>query len=243
MRETLGHTAKRQLCKWRRVMAGLFTRVQQSTKAAQPTKAKGVAWLAGDPAGDAVAKSVHELVRLSADAKAIEAKMGIHKTVVKRFAEDRYVSEYATNGSSPDTPMVVQNSDGEKVTYVVQDRSGQYGVKEEQKAALASLLGPDAVESLLFDEVHFGFNREIMAIPGVQEAIEKALEAAIKKLTSGAKPVLTESQAEALIEADQKTAFKPGTLDRLTVIVGQDSGRIKQFLEIMGSSATRYVKV
>lgn len=222
---------------------GLFAKAQQSKKSEEPKKAKGVAWLAGDPAGDTVAKSVKELVRLSAEAKAVEAKMGIHKTVVKKFAEERYISSYAEAGVGPETPMYVQNADGEKVTYVVQDRSGQYGVKDEQKEALAQLLGPDAVEGLLFDEVSFGFNRMIMLIPGVQEVIEKALEGAIKKLTTGPKAILTEAQAEALLDVDQKTAFKPGTLDRLAVIVGQDTGRIKQFLEIMGSSATRYVKV
>ena len=222
---------------------GLFAKAKASKKSEEPKKAKGIAWLAGDPQGDAVAKSVKELVRLEADAKAIEAKMGVHKTVVKKFAETQYVSVYAETGSAPETPMVVQNSDGEKVTYVVQDRSSQYAVKTEQQEALAQLLGPDAVEDLLYDEVSFGFNREIMAVPGVQEAVEKALESAIKKLTSGAKPVLTETQAEALIEANQKTAFKPGTLGRLAMIVGRDTGRIKQFLEIMGSSATRYIKV
>lgn len=222
---------------------GLFAKAQQSRKSEEPKKAKGVAWLAGDPEGDSVAKSVKELVRLNAEAKAVEAKMGIHKTVVKKFAEDRYISAYAEAGVGPETPMYVQNSDGEKVTYVVQDRSGQYGVKGEQKEALAQLLGPDAVENLLYDEVSFGFNREIMSVPGVQEVIEKALEGAIKKLTTGPKAVLTETQAEALLDVDQKTAFKPGTLDRLAVIVGQDTGRIKQFLEIMGSSATRYIKV
>jgi len=222
---------------------GLFAKAQQSKKSEEPKKAKGMAWLAGDPAGDTVAKSVKELVRLSAEAKAVEAKMGIHKTVVKKFAEERYISSYAEAGVGPETPMYVQNADGEKVTYVVQDRSGQYGVKDEQKEALAQLLGPDAVDGLLFDEVSFGFNREIMSIPGVQDVIEKALEGAIKKLTAGPKAILTETQAETLLDVDQKTAFKPGTLDRLAVIVGQDTGRIKQFLEIMGSSATRYVKV
>lgn len=223
-------------------MAGLFAKAQASKKADAPKKAKGVAWMAGDPSGDAVAKSVKELVRLEADAKAIEAKMGIHKTIVKKFAEDRYVSTYAEQGSAPDSPMHVQNADGDKVTYVVQDRSGQYAVKEEQKDALAQLLGPDAVGDLLFESVEFGFNPTVMAVPGVSEIVEKALEGAIKKLTAGPKPVLTETQAEVLLDAKNKTAFKPGTLDRLTTIIGRDTGKIKQFLEIMGSSATRYVK-
>lgn len=242
VRETMGHTAAAAMLE-RGLVMGLFAKAKQSKATSTTTKTKGVSWLTGDPQGDAVAKSVKELVRLSAEAKAVEAKMGIHKTVVKKYAEDRYVGYYAAEGTSPDTPMVVQNTDGEKVTYVVQDRSSQYAVKDEQKEALAQLLGPDAVDGLLYEEVSFGFNREIMSVPGVQEVVEKALESAIKKLTAGPKPVLTETQAEALIDVEQKTTFKPGTLDRLTMIVGQDTGRIKQFLDVMGASATRYIKV
>lgn len=219
---------------------GLFAKAASKVASEQPAKKKGVAWLVGDPMGDQVAKSVKELVRLDAEAKAIEAKMGVHKTVVKKYAEDRYVGDYAENGVSPDTPMYVQNGDGEKVTYVVQDRSGQYGVKPEQIDALNQLLGPDAAAGLLFEESRFSFNRLVMAIPGVQAAVEKALESAIEEMVGSG--VLSQQQSEELLDVDQKTAFKPGTLDRLAVIVGRDTGRIKQFLEIMGSSATRYVR-
>lgn len=222
---------------------GLFAKAKASKAVDSPKKAKGTSWVAGDPAGDAVAKSVKELVKLNAEAKAVEAKMGIHKTIVKKFAEDRFISTHVAEGIGPETPMVIQTMDGEKVTYVVQDRSGQYAVKDDQKDALVQLLGEDAAVELLYDEVSFGFNRLIMSIPGVQEVVEKALEGAIKKLTTGPKPVLSADQAEALIEADQKTAFKPGILDRLTQIAGRDSGRVKQLLEIIGSSATRYIKV
>lgn len=222
---------------------GLFAKAASKKKEEAPKRAKGVAWLVGDPAGDQVAKSVKELVELDAQAKAIDAKMSLHKTTVKKYAEAQYVSTYASEGVSPDTPMYVQTADGEKVTYVVQDRSGQYGVKEEQVDMLKSLLGEDAAEALLFQETRFGFNRLIMAVPGVQDAIEAALEGVVEQLTSGENPVLSQEQAEELLEVDQKLAFRPGTLDRLTVIVGRDTGRIKAFLDIMGSSATRYVKV
>lgn len=221
----------------------LFKNALKANKEEEKTKKnKGRRWMAGDPAGDNVARSVKALVALSAEAKAIEAKMGIHKQIVKNYAEDQYIRDYAADGSSPETPMVIQTSDGEKVTYVVQDRSGQYKVQQEQKDALAHLLGPEAAEKLVYDEVSFSFNRGIMAIPGVLEVIEKALEGAVRKLTTGSKPILSEEQAGVLLDVDQKTAFRPGTLDRLTVVVGQDTGRIKQFLDIMGSSATRYIK-
>lgn len=218
----------------------LFAKVSAKKADAAKSKAKGVAWLAGDPSGDAVAKSVKELVRLDAESKAIEARMAIHKNAVRKFAEERYLRDYAEQGSSPDTPMTVQNSDGEKVTYVVQDRSGQYNVSDAQVDALGQLVGPDAVANLLYEERRFGFNREILALPGVSEAVEVALEGVISRLLESG--VLSQEQSECLVEASQKTAFKPGTLDRLGLIVGRDVNRLRQFLEVMGSSATRYVK-
>ena len=57
------------------------------------------------------------------------------------------------------------------------------------------------------------------------------------------KPLLTAEQAELLLDVKSKTAFRPGTLGRLPLICGRDVARMEAFLEIMGSSATRYVKV
>jgi len=220
---------------------GILTKAAGKKVESKP-KSKGLVWVAGDVNGNAIAKSIHELVQLSSEAKALEAKMDIHKTVVKKYAESQYVTGYAELGVPPDGPLFVQNADGEKVTFVVQDRSGQYGVKDEQKDALVQLVGSDVADDLLYGETKFSFNRELLAVPGVLEAIEKALEGAVKKLTSGARPVLSSEQAENLVEADQKVSFKPGTLDRLGYVVGRDTGKIKQFLDIMGSSVTKYIK-
>lgn len=220
----------------------LLGKAKDKKVSAPSKKAKGVSWLAGDPQGDAVAKSVKELVRLSAESKALEAKMDLHKTVVKKYAHENFVNDFTDTGVLPETPMTVQTSDGEKVTYVVQDRSSQYKVGDEQQEALKALLGEDAADALLYEEVKFSFSREIMALPGVTEAIDEALTALVDKLTKGKKPVLSQEQADALIEADKRVTFLPGTLDRVPQIVGKDTGRVRQFLEIMGSCVTRYVK-
>lgn len=210
-------------------------------QAVQPAKSKGTPWLVGDPAGDQVGKRVDELVRLNAELKAIEAKMEVAKSVVKKYAMNNLCNDVAQNGVLPETPMYVQNADGQKVTFVLQDRSSQYKVKEDQQEALAALIGPDAAAGLLYTEVTYSFNREVLAIPGVQEAIGKAVASAVAKLQD--KGVLTEEQAGSVFAADEKTAFKPGTLDKVALIVGRDSTRIRQFLDVMGSSATNYVKV
>jgi len=218
----------------------LFKKATAVKKAEPAKKAKGIAWLVGDPLQDAVAKAVKAIVGISAEQKALEAKMEVHKTVVKKYAHDNFVGDFTRDGVLPETPMKVQTADGEAVTYVVQDRSSQYKVSEEQQEALCELLGADAVPDLLYTEYTFKFNRQIMAIPGVQEAIDKALSSAVTKLVKGGE--LTEEQGDSLIEADERTTFRPGTLDRVPQIVGSDTNRVRQFIEIMGSCCTRYVK-
>lgn len=221
-------------------MAGLFAQAKaKKTETKKPkSKKKATTWVAGDPNGDKVAGAVHEMVELTAQKKAIEAKMGAHKTIVLKFAHQRFFEAFADLGVFPETPMVVQNSDGEKVTYVVQDRSAQYGVKDEQMEALISLLGQDAAENLVAEETTFKFAREPMMRPEVQEILEKHLESAITEMhESGAL-----NEDEDLLDVDVRKAFKPGTLQRIAQICGRDTNRMAQFIDIMGSSAVRYVK-
>src|SRR5262245_37648479 len=145
---------------------GLFAKVADKKRASAPVKPKkATTWRVGDPAGDEVAKSVHALVELDAQSKAIEAKTKMHKTVVKSYAEKNFVADFTELGVPPETPMEVVNSDGEKVILVVQDRSGQYGLKEEQIEQFKQLLGADAVERLTYTETSFGFNRDVLAHP------------------------------------------------------------------------------
>jgi hypothetical protein len=221
---------------------GLFAKAtaksESGVKAGKPKK--NTTWVVGDPEGDAVGKAIHLLVELTAQEKAIAAKKKLHATTVLKHAKANHVSDFCELGVPPDTPMIVQNTDGEKVTYVVQDRGGQYNVKPEQVDALCQLLGDDAAQDLLYTETTLGFDRTIMGIPGVSEAVEKSLERTVTKLIKDG--VLTAEQADELITASQKTSFKPGTLDRAAVIVGRDTTRLAAFLDAMGSSCTRYIK-
>lgn len=210
--------------------------------AAKPTKEKkSTTWVMGSAEEEAkVAKSIHELVKLTAEEKAIEAKKSLHATVVVCAAKERHIRAFCERGAPPETPMQLQNHDGEKVTFVVQDRGGQYNIKDDNMDMLRQLLGDDAADELVYTETTISFNRAIMAIPGVSDAIEKALEAVIQKLVKSEK--LSEEQADELIDAKQKTAFKPGTLERAAEICGRNTTKLSQFLDIMGSSCTRYVK-
>lgn len=214
----------------------LFAKAASKTKEATKTVKRGTPWLVGDPAGDAIASSIHQLCVLEGEAKAIAAKMDVHKTVCKKAAFDRFLSEFAARKMPPDTPMFLQNADGEKVTYVVQDRSGSASVKDEQLDSLRELFGEDKAKELVYEETTFGFNRDVLALPGVQDAIEKALESALKKLD------LSDEVKEALLTVEKKTSFKPGTLERMAQICGSDTQLMRQFLEVMGSACVRYIK-
>lgn len=201
---------------------------------------KATSWLVGDPEGDKVAKSVKELVRISNEVKAKKSQMAIHTGVVSKYAKSAFVEHFAENGVMPETPMKVVNADGDSVTYIVQDRSGQYNLKQEQIEAMNQILGEDVVDDLLYNEVTFSLNREVMAIPGVTEAVDKALSTAVRKLVKD--EVIDGDQADELVDVSEKLAFKPKMLQRAATLTGNDKTRLLQFLNAMGSSCTMYTK-
>lgn len=210
--------------------------VKKSTKAAK----KETVWSVGDPDGDKVAKSVHELSELNAQKKAIDAKMKVHKTVVLSHSQETFYQQYADSGVFPETPMKVQNRDGETVTFVVQERN-QYGVKDESLAALTQLLGEDGAAELVYEETIFGFSRDLLAKEGVMEILGKHIENALAELTET--KTLDDEQAEALLDADIKRSYRPGVLQRLALIAGKNAGKMRQVCEAIGSSCVQYVKV
>lgn len=218
-------------------MAGLFAKARKNAVVAQTaSKSDEVVWVADGEVGD----SVRQIVELDREISSISTRLDAHKSVVKRFANEMFSRECASLGFVPDAPYRVRVDGGEQVTFVVQDRSGQYPVKDDQERGLENLVGVDVADDLIYDEVSYSFNREIMAIPGVAPMVERALEVAIKKLIMDS--VLIQEQADMLVEAKSKRSFIPRILDSMTKIVGCDSGRILKFLDIMGSSITRYVK-
>lgn len=220
---------------------GLFTKTLEKKgtekKSAKPKKS--TLWMAGDTdQGKIVAEAVHVLNELDAQKKAIDAKMGVHKTLVTKYANENFVRDYAETCVFPETPMVVQNRDGEKVTFVVQDRSSQSAVKDEQKEALIQILGEDKAKDLLVEETTFSFNRDVLLRDGVMAVVEKHLDAAIKEL--GKKELMGEGQE--LLDVDQAVHFRPGTLERLGFVCGKDTTRLREVIEAMGSACVRYIK-
>lgn len=225
-------------------MAGLFAKAAAATKKDSGAKKPKVQtlWRVDDgERGAKVAAAIHTLHELNGQAKAIEAKMNLAKTVVKSHAEAQFVDALASQGVFPETPMLVQNADGESCTFVVQDRSGQAKVGEDQKEQLEQVLGPNGAAACLYEETSFGFDRVLLAKPGVLEVLEQHLGAAFAALQESG--VLDDEEAGALLKAEQRLAFKPGTVEKLPLICGQNAARIEQVLAIMGSACVRYVKV
>ena len=220
---------------------GIFDKVakKKPTKTATKAAKKQTIWSCGNPDDDKVARAVHEVVSLKAQEKAIQAKMGVHKTILLSHAKEQYYTAYSVTGVAPETPMKVQNHDGEAVTFVVQERN-QYGVKEESVEALTQILGEDGASELVYEETIFGFDRLTLAQPGVMEILGKHLEAAMEELVET--KTLSEDVAEGLLDASIKRSFMPGVLQRLGIICGKNAGKMRQVCESLGSSCVQYIK-
>lgn len=219
----------------------LLTRAKEKAKSTTNKKAKkNTTWSVGEETNEQIAGSLKELSQINADIKALEAKKKIHASVVSAYAESNFINSFCDMGVMPDAPMKIVNQNGDSATYVVQDRSGQYKLKDDQIDVLIQILGEDVVDDLLYTQHTIGFDRSIMAMPGVTEAVDKALTTAVKRMLRDG--VLDAQSADDLISVDAKIAFKPGTLDRAASLVGRDKGRLRSFIQAMGSSCCRYVK-
>lgn len=224
---------------------GLLTKAAdkaKSKKSEKTTKAKkkSTVWSVGsDEKGEALAESVKTLVELNAKKKAIDAKMGVHKTAVNKHARAEFFNHLAQNGVMPETPMVVQNADGQKVTFVVQDRAHNTSVKPEVRDDLEDILGEDAVEGMIVEETRFAFQREAVLNPEILGVIEKHLESAVGELVEAG---LIED-VEDLVDIEQVSAFRPGILAQLPQICGKDSTKIQETFDALGSATVSYVKV
>jgi hypothetical protein len=225
-------------------MSNIFAKraeAKAAIKADAPKKVKKeTIWNVGNPDEDKVAASVHNLAELNAQKKTIDAKMKVHKTVVLSHAQSTFYEQYADLGVFPETPMKLQNRDGESVTFVVQERN-QYPVKDESVAALRQLLGEDGAAELVYEEQIFGFDRSILAKDGVMEILGKHLEAAEAELAETG--TLTEEENANLLDCDVKRSYRPGVLQRLALIAGKNSSKMRQVCEALGSGCVQYVKV
>lgn len=221
-------------------MAGLFKKAAAKAQEGAETakKAKGLVWNVGDGAEAAILnEAIGQLNKLHGEAKAIEAKMDVYKGPLKKYAFQNYVREYAARGVPPDAPLSLVNSDGQKVGYIIQDRTASTKVSDAQVEQLQELMGEDAANEMVLEQVSFGLDPAVLALPHVAEVVEKKLEEVVEELQRRGVP-----GAENLVTAESRKAFKPGLLSQLGVYCGKDAVKIKEVIEVMGSAATRYIR-
>lgn len=203
-------------------------------------KSKGTTWSVGsDEATGPVAKAIGQIAVLNAEKKKTETKLTAHKAVVLRHAKTQFCQTYAANSVFPDTPMKVVNPDGASATLVVQERN-QYGVSDDSVEALTQILGEDGVDDMVYEETVFGFDRGILARDGVMDILGKHIEAAMAEMVET--ETLDGEAVEDLLTAKEKRSYRPGVMQRLAAICGNDTTKMAQVCEAMGSGCVQYVK-
>lgn len=214
---------------------GVFSKAAAGSVVKKPS-AKGTAWLTNEADG----KSVDKFVDLTAEKKKVEAKIAIPKGSLVSVAFAKYLESYVRTSVPPETPMTLVAGSGNSVTFVVQDRSGQGGLSEEQIEDLTTLLGSEVVDGIVYDEISFSFNRDVLAAPGVMSVIEKHLGAAISEIVESG--LVSGEAADQLLEAEQRKALRPGVFQRLVSVCGANVARLERFLGIVGGLFVKYVK-
>lgn len=176
--------------------------------------------------------AVSDLIAATRDEKDAKAKAKLAKNQILAPATELIAQKWVELGTMPSTPLEVMNDAGEKVTYVIQDKSSQNVWTKEQHDALVELIGEDAVNKEWEEEITvFSLNPNVITQDGVAEKLNKAI------LAAG----LTTEQAETLLIAETTRRTKGTVQERLIELVGKDVNRLLKVFEILGSQMVRYV--
>jgi len=148
----------------------LFTNAGDKEKA-EPKKPKGTVFalpidLDDDTLSEECAElhaCVPEVAKAKADEKAAKNRGNAAKGLLGKFALPRFASEYATLGEMPPGPVTIVNHDGQSVTYVIQDKSQQNSLDDDQVAKLVALVGEEGVESITHEKEVYFFSSSTLA--------------------------------------------------------------------------------
>ena len=225
-------------------MANAFARAAANAPAVKTSRKQNAVWQLNDPS---LGQAVIDLIRYQGERKAIETKENIQKGRLKSYAEDRYAESFAMNGVEPDGTMMLSNEDGQTVTFVVQDRSAGYAIKDDVLEAVEQVLGPDGAAAIIYEQTVFGFDTVVMSQKTkddtgreVQEVLGERLMALLDDMR--VEGILDQEQVDALLTAKNIRAFRPGTLPQLAEIAGRNIPRLKLLLQAMGGAIVRYIK-
>ena len=188
--------------------------------------------------------AVHNLIEASKEEKNAKAKVSVAKGQLNGWVETVYCMEWAKLGIQPPTPITLVNHNGETNTFVIQDKTQQYTLKDDQVEILTALLGPEGVTKLVENVDVYSFNSRTMAEPAAN-AEDSTVQDVIFELVSTAvenDDRLSEEQKNALIEVTSTNRVKPSHLSRLAEIGGCDAGKLQELLGAIGSGSPHYVK-
>ena len=192
-----------------------------------------------------VCAAIHEFLEADAKVKEAEADKKVAGGTAKPSCLSTYLEEFARDGSQPET-MKFRTKEvkvdgkvvvpaGEQITLILQDRGEQYKVSDEQASNLRTLLGARAEEVILTD-TDFGFDNNILNKPGVMDAIGMAISGMVEK------KLLSEAEAGQLIQAENRTTVRKGTLANLATLCGKKKDLMEQVLAALGSHCSSYLK-
>jgi hypothetical protein len=141
--------------------------------------------------------------------------------------------------------MKLVNAKGESVTFVVQDRSSGFEIKDDMYEDLGGLLGEGALEQVVVDQTTFGFDPIVMLAPTpngrtVQEVVGDRLGGMLEDMVERGE--LSRGQADSLLAVKTFRTFRPGFLQLLPAIVGKSVKKFSEVVDAVGSAIVQYVK-
>ncbi len=191
------------------------------------------------PKGE-VSEALDEFVAASAKEKEAKADKKVASGVVLPDVLTRFLEDFASTGEMPDTTKFRSHS-GKQVTLIVQDRGELYSLSEEQQEGLVQLIGEKKANQMILTTTTFKFNSGLIAKDGVMDVLGHHLTEAIKELVENGK--ITDEEAADLLEADELTTIRKGSLKKLAALCDEDSDTMENVLDVLGSQTTSYIKV
>jgi hypothetical protein len=192
-------------------------------------------------------EAVHDVIAADADEKAAKNKGNAAKGILKSWVVDAWAGEAVRLSTLPPTPITVTNHKGEAVTYVLQDKTQQNSLAQEQVILFNALLGEEVAASLIEERTMYAFNSDIMnqAAAGPKAVSGETVQDVIFAIVSSALaecPKISDEQKASLISATTKTNLRFGVYGRLMEICGANIGRVTAFLEAAGTSIVKYFR-
>lgn len=188
-------------------------------------------------------KAVTDLIKGAAEYSAAKNKMNVAKGTLGRFAHPEISRRIAGTGTVPPGPIKFVDHKGQQVTYVIQDKSGQYPLKDDQIEELRELLGDEKADEVMETQEVYAFDNKVMDEPledgegTVSDVIFEIVSRAISRNTR-----LTDDQKERLIRQDEKTKLIPRFPETAAMHCGKDAARIEDAFDILSSQVVRYLK-